>query len=796
MALDAIPYLFKVPSGAYRVIGQSGKLTIDEYFSGKNESEALQAAKLFKEKVDSLTKGFLTRAELGERLGIKAEAIEKAKINNSRLWQQIKELMDIKKAGLTSPEYYKFKKNPTESLETLKKFSGYGGAGLPRITYRGKKTVIARIKDFLNKSKTPLDIKQVSNKFKDIPYATIETTFSDLKKDKNFKNKIRLITPQEVGKTSAQTKLAQRAPYIKLVRDVFVADPDAKMGDVIEGLVGTEKYKNVSKLAKLGDTAATLELLNMKREASGHVLKFLETVGSKSAIATIKGFKDISPDKLGDILESIQSRVTEFGFEAGSQRQLQWAIADAIRGLPPGHSLALIKKLREKGFHIDEVIPMGSVFKDAPGYLEATQKIPDYINTIKGTTLDAHFGRIFKKVLKGDFSGVEAFNEASRDFAKEWKIDTPIIRTGKGLKPADFVANFDKYTKEGQKNILQLAQGEKGFVIETRSNPLQYIIKEIKNLVPGSAEYRRVCGMGKYVMGGVKAAGGRVGYKAAGAVGSCPIIPALEAAPEQTMNELSKLRNQTGVLGRIGNAARGFLGALGKFGPKVAPYAALAVAGAAIEPIVRQFMNDDPSTYLTDPDQQAGMLEALIEGETPKVDQEILNWQYPGLAAATAAGAIPGAREAYLDRLTGRGPAGPAGTRLPATIPNKPVGPLRSALGFRGVLGKALGATFSPLAVAATLPIHVAAQRRGGTEWGDIATDPMNWMAPAFASSGAEFATRGMKQTGILAKAIRMGISKPVLNLISRRFGIPGLMISGGMWGYDKWKNRSINDED
>ena len=65
----------------------------------------------------------------------------------------------------------------------------------------------------------------------------------------------------------------------------------------------------------------------------------------------------------------------------------------------------------------------------------------------------------------------------------------------------------------------------------------------------------------------------------------------------------------------------------------------------------------------------------------------------------------------------------------------KGVGPARAALGLKGVLGKALGATFSPLAVAATLPISVAAQRKGGTEWGDIATDPFNWMAPAFAST-------------------------------------------------------------
>ena len=123
------------------------------------------------------------------------------------------------------------------------------------------------------------------------------------------------------------------------------------------------------------------------------------------------------------------------------------------------------------------------------------------------------------------------------------------------------------------------------------------------------------------------------------------------------------------------------------------------------------------------------------------------------------------------------------------------VGKTRAALGIKGVLGKALGASFSPLAVAATTPISIAAQRAGGTDYGDIATDPMNWMGPAFASTGAEMATRGIKNP-MLANAIRLGISPRTLSLVSRRFGLPGLAISAGMWGYDKWKNRSVNDED
>ena len=47
----------------------------------------------------------------------------------------------------------------------------------------------------------------------------------------------------------------------------------------------------------------------------------------------------------------------------------------------------------------------------------------------------------------------------------------------------------------------------------------------------------------------------------------------------------------------------------------------------------------------------------------------------------------------------------------------------------------------------------------------------------------------------MLLKALRLGISPSVLRTVSSRFGLPGLMVSGGMWGYDKWKNRSVNDD-
>ena len=221
------------------------------------------------------------------------------------------------------------------------------------------------------------------------------------------------------------------------------------------------------------------------------------------------------------------------------------------------------------------------------------------------------------------------------------------------------------------------------------------------------------------------------------------------------------------------SAARSFLGMLGKFGARAAPLAAIAGAGVLAEPLVKQFRNDDYSTYLSDPEQQGSMLLAMVEQETPKVDEEILKWQYPGMAGAAAA-AIPGSSAMMKARKA-------KGFGLP-----------RQAL---GPVGKFLAGSFSPLGVAATLPISVAAQVKGGSDIEDIATDPFNWLAPAFASTGARMATRGMAPTGILAKAIRMGMSPATLRAGSRFLGMPGLALTGGMWAYDKWKGEPKDDE-
>ena len=297
-------------------------------------------------------------------------------------------------------------------------------------------------------------------------------------------------------------------------------------------------------------------------------------------------------------------------------------------------------------------------------------------------------------------------------------------------------------------------------LFQSRAEKLPQFHSQLRQLVLTAAKTNKggVCNI-------FRAEGGRIGF-AAGSSCVAEMETALRTDPIKTTEQISRLPGNKAI-NSLKTAAGGFLKTLGRGGVKAAPYAAIAAVGAAAEPLVKQFRNDDPTTYLSNPEQQKGMLLSMVEAETPKVDEEILNWQYPGIAAGAAA-AIPGSKAVMRARKI------------------KGMGTPRAAL---GPVGKVLAGSFSPLGVAASLPIGIAAQIKGGAELEDIATDPFNWMGPAFASTGAEMATKGVKNP-LLLKALRLGMKPSTLRMVSSRFGLPGLALSAGLKGYDIWKNR------
>ena len=727
MAFEGVPYLYQNKNGSFRVLAKD----VDEYFKATEKTEAIKFAKGLQKNLDKQLKGFLTRQQLAEELKIQDTSIEKAKMSNTRLWKEISNQMEIKKVG--NREYYKFKGNKNNAISSIKKFSGAEAVKGPRDVYAGKVTIAGKIRNLLKNSKDPLTVKEIENKLpKETPIATINSALADLKKDVNYKDKIKKITSQEVAEAGAVTKRKASAPYIVAVRNAFVNDPDATTADVAEEMFGTNKYKSASRIDKL----------DMDQIARLNIIKFLQEVGGKGSKIPIPGFKDIAPDKLGDIIESIESRSNTFGFEPGERKRFQGAVADSLRNLPVNYTEKLKAKLRQKGMAVDEVNPTASVFKQAPGYIEATQVIPFKTNQIKGTTLDALFGRTFKKVMQGDFSGVDYFNEKSAEFAKKYNIDTPIIRTGAGLNPEDYVANFSDYTKGGRENIQQLAK-EKGFVLETKSKPLQLLVNARKDFENNTDNICSIFG---------KASGGTVK--------SC--VAQFDEAVQ---------KNPEGLFQKVLNFVKS---------PGVKRFTLAGAAGAAGAAIVKEFRNDDPTSYLSNEDQQKSMLVAMATDPImdPLANQfdrpDILDYQLPALGATAAASTALGA------------PSTIKVSRDPNSLPQfktRGTGIEKKGLAKTGlrVLGRGLGIMSTPGALAPFAAADIASQVYEGDSATDIATNPFNYLYGTFADQTDKM-TRGLKPT--LRKVARLGMSPGALRVMSRA-GLVGLAGSLGIQGYN-----------
>ncbi len=253
-------------------------------------------------------------------------------------------------------------------------------------------------------------------------------------------------------------------------------------------------------------------------------------------------------------------------------------------------------------------------------------------------------------------------------------------------------------------------------------------------------------------------------------------ISCVDAVEEAIQKEPEKLAQDASRLDKFKNSATKFLQSpltrgAGKFG-------ALAAVGAAATGAVKTFMNDDPTTYLSNEEQQKNLLIDMVTGsldDTPQERPAILDYQLPVIGAGAVAGTAavaPSTIEAARSGALGAKKSGITKTALKT-------------------LGRGLSALGTPAALLATEPLFIAGQVQQGDSLTDIATNPMNYLGAAFAGPATEFATKGLSPT--IAKTMRLGISPSVLKTVSRRFGLPGLALSAGISGYemfDDYRNK------
>ena len=271
------------------------------------------------------------------------------------------------------------------------------------------------------------------------------------------------------------------------------------------------------------------------------------------------------------------------------------------------------------------------------------------------------------------------------------------------------------------------------------------------------------------------AACGKILSKATGGIAST-CAEAIRKDPVGSAQKLAKLDVQSGPLAKVKNAAtnflqRPFVKGAGRFG-------ALAAVGAAGAGAVKTFMNDDPTTYLSNEDQQKNMLIDMVTGQlddTPVEEAPIGDAQLPVIGAGALAGTAvtaPSSLKAFRDKALGA----------------KKSGITMSAL--KG-LGRGIATLGTPLGLLATEPLYLAEQAQEGASLGEMATDPFNYLGASFLPYTDKLVSTGLSPQ--IAKTMRLGISPTTLKTVSRRFGLPGLALSLGISGYetfDDYRNK------
>ena len=253
-----------------------------------------------------------------------------------------------------------------------------------------------------------------------------------------------------------------------------------------------------------------------------------------------------------------------------------------------------------------------------------------------------------------------------------------------------------------------------------------------------------------------------------GLPGNC--AAAIDANPVKTATILDQTPVTSSAMAKVKNAASAFL----KFAGKGKVFGVTAGVGVGAGALVKAFRNDDPSTYLSNDKQANAMILDTIDqkerddrmeaiGSAP----ELLGESAIGAELAATAAAIPGSKKLFDARKA------------------KGFGAARAAL---GPVGKALSGFATPLGMAATTPLNVASQVYQGDSVEDIATNPLNYLGPAFAGTLTKEATRGMNPTGALSKALRLGMNPATIRAGSKFLGLPGLALSLGYEGYDQYK--------
>ena len=375
-------------------------------------------------------------------------------------------------------------------------------------------------------------------------------------------------------------------------------------------------------------------------------------------------------------------------------------------------------------------------------------------NVIKGKDVDANLVKVEKlkninQTLFGDLAGDFTMDAKGKikviDYGAPKLLD-PQYDIGKAAAKNIPLGGFIKKTLASGSLTPELTEvfGEKS--AQNLINRSQKLIEFAKK------DTNKIC----RIFGGAQLASGGQGC-------GKQMELALEQDPVGTATKVQNLKSEGGSVNRIKGVATGFLNFLKSPGMK--RFTVAGAAGAAAQALVKEFKNDDPTSYLSNEDQQKNMLVAMATDPiAPNLEKPaLLDYQLPAFGA-TLAGATAVSAPSTIKASRSRG------------LGVEQKGIARTA---GRVLGRGLGVAASPGLLAPLAAMDITSQIAEGDSIADIATDPLNYLYPAFADQTPKL-TRGLSPT--LRGIASLGMSPAALRVLSRA-GILGFGASLGLQG-------------
>jgi len=537
-------------------------------------------------------------------------------------------------------------------------------------------------------------------------------------------------------------------------------------------LEGEQTQRNITK--KLGEKSA----LNIEDFLTGKKMGDLQVTGKKGSLLD----KMHLADKAGLI------RVGEMGYGSSELNQMLGGGFRRTEGAER-HRVALNK-------HMDKIIKK---FKGNPDAMYTISPGPDSFDQKKfKNALQREFGK-----SKGQVPLVQYIDKILNEEARLMGTATDGLITTRQIDPITLERMKPSYGLSGSRTLppvgqitdditlqeLGLEKKQAGFKtvtprlkdLETSANlafqsadtnikkiklspsRMKGIVDSIDKMLAGglqNAKYEEISRLAKQCTL-LRAEGGRIAFAEGG-----PCAQAQKAVRSLDNTDMIKIGSNIdpamqGPLGKIRNIATGFLKS-----PGAKTFGAGAAIGTAVG-LVKAFRNDDSTTYLSNEDQQKNMLVDMAT-QPVSIDIErpaILDYQLPALGvtlATSTALAAPSTIKASKSRALG--------------IERKPKGVVKTGL---RVLGRGLGVAASPALLAPFAAGDIASQIAEGSTPTDIATNPFNYLYPAFADQTPKL-TRGLSPT--IQKVARLGLPRMALRGLSRA-GIGGFAAASAIQG-------------